>query len=258
MRPDMAKIVTERPRYGHGRQSKKWGRRLNRAEYELDDHGSNRAPIARRRQYGSAWKEFSDRLGPLRRYLRKQVGRPWDKVWSDMTRTLDRRSLSGQHILDHIQSEVDCEVWIGAGGLLCCNRRWASIQLLEGLYVHPVTGILCHRAVARRSRQGRAFLDLCTTLRAVGIAAATPDEVRRFRVDGLHIWERRECGWFLHTYRSVPAQLQRVLTRSDGSEVSIFSTPHYEHVRTKQASREETQAARWLLEQDPFVARSTP
>ena len=33
-------------------------------------------------------------LGPLRRYLRKQVGRPWDKVWSEITVTLDSRSLT--------------------------------------------------------------------------------------------------------------------------------------------------------------------
>jgi hypothetical protein len=69
----MAKVVTERPRRGHGNPSKKWGCRLNVKEFGLDDHGPTRAPIARRRQYGSNWKEFSDLLGPLRRYLRKQA-----------------------------------------------------------------------------------------------------------------------------------------------------------------------------------------
>jgi hypothetical protein len=64
MRDDMAKVVTERPRRGHGSPSKKWGRRLHPGEYELDDHGSSRAPIARRRQYGSNWRSsptFLDR-----------------------------------------------------------------------------------------------------------------------------------------------------------------------------------------------------
>jgi hypothetical protein len=55
----------------------------------------------------SNWKEFSDLLGPLRRYLRKQVGRPWDKLWSEITQTLDSRSLTGQHIFDHIRWEVE-------------------------------------------------------------------------------------------------------------------------------------------------------
>ena len=132
MRHDMARVVTERPRAGHGNSSKKWGRRLNTNEFDLDDHGPNRAPIARRRQYSNS-KEFSDLLGPLRRYLRKQVGRPWDKVWSDITQTLDSRSLTGQHIFDHIRWEVEHEAWIAEEwspvpqAALGCHRvgRWA-------------------------------------------------------------------------------------------------------------------------------------
>ena len=76
MRNDMAKVVTEAPRRGHRNPSKKWGRRLTTDEYDSDDHGPSRAPTARYRQYGWNAKEFSDVLGPLRRYLRKQVGRP--------------------------------------------------------------------------------------------------------------------------------------------------------------------------------------
>src|SRR5262245_18527130 len=106
MRSDMAKVVTERPRRGHGNPSRKLGRRLRTNEYDAEDHGPNRAPIARRHQYGYNAKEFSDLLGPLRRYMRKQVGRPCDKVWSELTRNLDSRSLTGQHIFDHIRSEV--------------------------------------------------------------------------------------------------------------------------------------------------------
>src|SRR2546426_9322466 len=143
MRDDMAKVVTERPRRGHSDPSKKWGRRLNQNEYHLEDHGASRAPIARRRQYGSNWKQFSDLLGPLRRYLRTWVGRPWDKVWSEITQTLDSRSLTGQHIFDHIRWEVEQETWIDADGRLYHKRRWGSIELVDGLYVHPVTGILC-------------------------------------------------------------------------------------------------------------------
>jgi hypothetical protein len=58
----MAKVVTERPRRGHGNSSKKWGRRLRENEYHAQDHGPERAPIARRHQYGWNAKEFSDLL----------------------------------------------------------------------------------------------------------------------------------------------------------------------------------------------------
>ena len=52
MRKDMANVVTEAPRGGHSNPSKKWGRRLTKAEYSLDDHGPSRAPISAHRQYG--------------------------------------------------------------------------------------------------------------------------------------------------------------------------------------------------------------
>ena len=59
MRRDMAKVVTEAPRRGHANPSRKWGRRLRKDEYELDDHGPTRVSSARRRQYTN-WKDFSD------------------------------------------------------------------------------------------------------------------------------------------------------------------------------------------------------
>jgi hypothetical protein len=37
MRIDMAKVVTEAPRRGHANRSSKWGRRLTKDEYALDD-----------------------------------------------------------------------------------------------------------------------------------------------------------------------------------------------------------------------------
>lgn len=46
MRKDMAKVVTEAPRRGHANPSSKWGRRLTKDEYDLDDHGASRAPIS--------------------------------------------------------------------------------------------------------------------------------------------------------------------------------------------------------------------
>jgi hypothetical protein len=73
MRKDMAKVVTESPRRGHSNRSSKWGRRLTKGEYALDDHGASRAPVSRHRQYGWNAKEFSDSLGPLRGYLRTRL-----------------------------------------------------------------------------------------------------------------------------------------------------------------------------------------
>jgi len=46
--------------------------------------------LPKREQIGAKWdnhrggKQFTDVLGPLYRYLLKQVGRPWDKVYSEI------------------------------------------------------------------------------------------------------------------------------------------------------------------------------
>jgi hypothetical protein len=247
----MAKVVTERPRRGHGNPSRKWGRRLGKHEQNAEDHGPTRAPIARHHQYVWNAKEFSDLLGPLRRYLRKQVGRPWDKVWSEISRTLDNRSLSGQHIFDHIRWEVEHHASLGADGRVY-HSRWAGLVPVSGLYVHPRTRLLCYVAESWRAYRGGPFLKAQAALRAFGIDASTAVGIRRYRVDGVRVWERRNCGWFVHAYRHVSEQLVRVVTRSDGREVPIYSTPHYERVTTKQASKQEVRRARRVLDRDPL------
>jgi hypothetical protein len=247
----MAKVVTERPRSGHGNPSRKWGRRLNPNEFDLDDHGTARAPIARQRQYTN-WKTFSDLLGPLRRYLRKQVGRPWDKVWSEITQSLDSRSLTGQHIFDHIRWEVEQEAWIAENGRVYRSRRWRANAPVEGLYVHPRTRLLCYKPKAPLTSRGGALLKAQAALGAFGISAATAAEIGRHRVDGDRVWERRDGAWFIHAYRHVPEQLVRSLTRSDGLEVPIYSPARHERVATKQASKTEIRRAVRLLESDPL------
>lgn len=154
MRDDMAKVVTERPRRGHRNPSRKttgpWIRRFDPDE-EYDE--PTRLPVARRRQYGYEAKEFSDLINPLKRYLRSCVGRPWDKVHSELSRKLDRRSLTGAHIWSHVMSEIEIDCYIGAERLAYSNRRRYRISEtpVDGLYVHPKTGLIREQ----RRNQGR-------------------------------------------------------------------------------------------------------
>jgi hypothetical protein len=66
------------------------------------------------------------------------------------------------------------------------------------------------------------------------------------------VWERRDSGWFIHSYRYVPEQLVRVITRSDGHDVPVYASPRYERVATKQASKKEIRDAQRLLDRDPL------
>ena len=57
------------------------------------------------------WRSFYDKLGPAKRWLASQVGRPWDKARSDLFARFDIRTTPGRHIVfDHLLPEVEAPV----------------------------------------------------------------------------------------------------------------------------------------------------
>jgi hypothetical protein len=53
------------------------------------------------------WRVFDDKLSPAERYLDAQVGRPWNKVRSELFARFDMRTTAGRHILfDHLLRDV--------------------------------------------------------------------------------------------------------------------------------------------------------
>lgn len=159
MRDDMAKVVTERPRYGHRKKSRKTtGARIRRYDPGLDYDEPTRLPVAPGRQYSWEAKEFSDLINPLRRFLRSCVGRPWRTVHSELARTLDRRSVAGLHIWDHVWREIAPDCRMGSDGLAYSNRRGRlsyGNRPVQGLFVHPASGLVRNQteAVIRKRRR---------------------------------------------------------------------------------------------------------
>ena len=145
MRDDMAKVVTDRPRRGHGSASKKTsGPWIRIYEPQQDYDGPSRLPVARGRQYGHNAKEFSDLINPLKRFPRSCIGMPWAKVHSELSRKLDRRGVTGSHIWDHVMWEIESDCYIGEDRLAYPNsRRFMRAEVpVIGLYVHPKTGLI--------------------------------------------------------------------------------------------------------------------
>jgi len=51
---------------------------------------------------------FSDKLGPAKRWLARQVGRPWNAVHSELLERFDPRTTAGRHVVyDHLLPCVD-------------------------------------------------------------------------------------------------------------------------------------------------------
>ena len=103
MRPDMAKVIVERPRFGSRTRGTPKGYR--RTLQRLGDEGLPHREGMKRRHQGNT-KSLNEHLGPLRRYLDAQVGRPWDKVFSEICAHIDRASAVQDHVRDHVADYV--------------------------------------------------------------------------------------------------------------------------------------------------------
>lgn len=54
------------------------------------------------------YKDFADKLGPMYRWLERQVGKRWDEVRSEVTKAFDTRTTAGRHIVyDHMLRSVE-------------------------------------------------------------------------------------------------------------------------------------------------------
>jgi len=129
----MSKVILERARRGRpndraarrGRNDLEGPQKLAiRAFYDRDWHG----------------KETRDHLSPLRRYLRSQVGRPWNTVYSEICAGIDRRSAVQRHLLEHIEDYIATKVV-------------AHGKVRQDLYVDPRTGIIRPNAAVRTKRR---------------------------------------------------------------------------------------------------------
>ena len=145
MREDMAQVIVERPRIKPFSNRK--GRR--QALDDLPKHEGMRRGNAER----GDTKRLNENLAPLRRYLESQVGRPWDKVYSDIAANLRVDSTVQQHVRGHLRDFVAVTPRRNISG-------WYSSSFRGGLwwqrlYVDPVTGLLCRtdRLPEERARQ---------------------------------------------------------------------------------------------------------
>lgn len=195
MRDDMSKVLVESPRSGRGYAATQSGVRRQR-RHRLDDDGD--AVVTRIGMGQGKTKHFGEHLGPLYRYLRKQVDRPWSLVYGELCAALDRRSVVQAHLFQHIDDKVaiettwrDGEVWV---------RTWRGLEPLAecrcDMYVHPRTGILLVNRARLQVRQARNRSKLMSRAiqpadRHSGLAGMAPD-VQWHRCDGL--WFEVQLG----------------------------------------------------------------
>jgi len=149
MREDMYKVIVERPRRGKGRDA-------IAARLRNDFDGPMR--LGMRAGYG--YLSLNENLAPLRRYLHAQIGRPWDKVFSEICAGIDRRNTVQQHIHQHIRDFIAIDVGVREGRLVDLAPRLGFLvsgpSLTQELYVDPRTGLVRPNKGYRSWRQALA------------------------------------------------------------------------------------------------------
>lgn len=148
MREDMFKVIVERPR--------RLVHRAPRVKSRLD-RLPERTKVGMKRgaQEQCGWTKYlNENLAPLQRYLRKQRGRPWNKVYSEICARLDTRSAVKQHVRDHLEDLIVFRVVVGKDGALLDPKGWPRLQPIhearQELYVDPGDGIVKEVAALRR------------------------------------------------------------------------------------------------------------
>jgi hypothetical protein len=97
MRDDMFKVIVERPRRIHSNAYKGDGRAFRNREDGPSRLGMNKGYDDR--------KGLNENLAPLKRFLERQVNRPWDKVTKKSVRpslyAIRKRRLSSREIQEY-------------------------------------------------------------------------------------------------------------------------------------------------------------
>ncbi|MRG90379.1 hypothetical protein [Polyangium spumosum] len=161
MRKDMFELIIERPRYDWGR-----GRGAGKGRYATRMKADpEAAPLKEGMKYRGQTRVLSENFAPLRRFLARRVGRPWDAVWSEIRAHLSPSSAVQKHVFDHVLQFVERNpVMIdgvphspeGNGPRRDVFYPLRSHGPWQSFYVCPRTGLLCSVAEAHLRRKKRS------------------------------------------------------------------------------------------------------
>jgi len=145
----MHKVICESPRGGQY-----WARRFPRPQINGEDapkYEGIKKPHTRR-------KWFGEHLGPLKRWLRSNVGRAWNDVYSEGSPIFKPDNVVRAHIRFHLLQMVERNTFMRDGEVWC--RGYGIEHKLRGgstcwpvFYVHPESGLLLESHSTWRQRR---------------------------------------------------------------------------------------------------------
>ncbi len=153
MRPDLNKVLTEQPRRGSDSRNLKTHASFKDYDAAREDRYSlpkTGKMLMGNRDLGphDESKDFTDKLGPLTRWLHSQVGRNWDTVYSEIKQAFPNTNKQNHHLLDtHLMGYINRNATVEKSKR---GRRVFSVDGYAGrrelrpgdIYVDPETHVL--------------------------------------------------------------------------------------------------------------------
>ena len=220
MRKDFQKLLCECYKEGRGwaTSSGSVRRRLKRLQDDEDTCTSTHIAASKIRTRD---KSFGENLAPLKRFIEKQIGRPWNKVYSEICQHNSKAGAVGLHIFQHLFFYIETDTIKDERGRIFTKAgeqgSWwrKSAELIFGaLYVDPDDNII------KRYRRNKA-------------QAKAKEPTRFIRVNA-HITLEQEHGiWYAYTWTETPRHSQ---VRQTKHGPRVFYTKVYCHKKNQEVS----------------------
>ncbi len=249
MRADMAKVIVERPRYGSSLPSQKKGYLRTLQATPIEEWPGHEPMLGRWR---GMQRVLNEHLGPMRRYLRSQVGRPWNSIHRELCEHISFDNAVQKHVLTHIGQFVRRNV-------ICCEDRLIRLDdygrewpLCAGeMYVCPITGLLRIAKPSKRRSQpqhlsrfgsARGAVCLCRdgTWYSVRLQPLPLDGSRRWDVWLNRFVSLEDKALYSRTYQQQAFALSVTSTSQDEVRRRLR---HHQEMRRRKRRRTEPAAA---------------
>lgn len=199
MRADLNKLLCERERRRSTMSYKTVRRSKKHTDMGIEGETLPKSEGMTHR-YGWNTKDFNENLNPLYSQLRKAVGRPWAKFYSELCQNFDKRSVINQHILQHLYDRLEIHVQVRNGELWVAPRSFGHSRPLKEAttveyYVDPRDGII------KRNRAYRVYSSLYKAHRE----RLAKEEAEKTRwLDDDNVLRKIGDVWFHFTMKDVP------------------------------------------------------
>lgn len=193
MRPDMDKVLCERPRKGGGEH----GHNRYYDDIARDpDNALSFEPIKHRGER----KQLNENLKPLWGFLRSRLGRSWNNVYAEIREHFDKSSATKLHIFQHLEQEVELNAEYRSDGKYYepnAHRLLFKDSKIIGKTHNEVSGFFVDRmGMLRENVRWRYRSQKVKNENVIKVS----DRERLVRVNG---------SWFLGMFEQLPAEEMR-------------------------------------------------